>query len=85
MQNNSKQTSASIIIDLSNPNLDSNTVMKNKNNIEIGDTVYLFETDPKCETVYEVVNTHADGRVVLYHPIKLETEAYTDELKPSIH
>ena len=59
--------------------------MKNKNNIEIGDTVYLFETDPKCETVYEVVSIHTDGRVVLYHPIKLETEAYTDELKPSIH
>lgn len=55
------------------------------NNIEIGDTVYLFQEDKNCETIYEVVNIHKDGRVVLFHPIKLQVEAYMDDIKPSIY
>ena len=53
--------------------------------VEINDLVYLFQEDPKCETIYEVVDLHEDGRVVLYHPVKLEVAAYIDDIKPSIH
>ena len=57
----------------------------NNTNIQIGDTVYIFNEDPKCDTIYEVMDIHKDGRAVLYHPVKLQTEAYIDELQPSIY
>lgn len=56
-----------------------------ENNYQIGDTVYLFETDPKCETIYQVVEIHQDGRVLLYHPAKPQTEAYDCQIKHSIY
>jgi len=72
------------LIDLSNNNPDSNTVM-NKNDIQIGDTVYLFETDPKCETIYEVQKVTRSGAVKLFHPVAGNVEVYPKNIQPSIH
>jgi hypothetical protein len=58
--------------------------MKN-NTIQIGDTVYLFETDPKCETIYEVQEVTRTGAIKLFHPIKGKLEVYPKNVKPSIH
>lgn len=59
--------------------------MMNPLNIQINDTVYLFKEDPKCETVYEVMDIHKDGRAVLFHPVLLQTEAYVDDIQHSIY
>ena len=55
-----------------------------ENTFNIGDTVYLFETDPNCETIYEITDLQEDGLVKLYHPVKLEVKAYNCEIKHSI-
>lgn len=59
--------------------------MMNPHNIQINDTVYLFKEDPKCETVYEVMDIHKDGRAVLFHPTKFQYEAYVDDLQHSLY
>ena len=54
-------------------------------NIQVNDTVYLFETDPKCETIYIVTEIGKDGSVTLYHPVKHQVEATIKELKHSVY
>lgn len=63
---------------------DGGSVMS-KQNIKTGDTVYLFETDPKCETIYEVQKVTRKGAVKLFHPVVGKLEVYSNNIQPSIH
>ena len=53
--------------------------------IQINDTVYLFNEDPKCDTIYIVTEIGKDGSATLYHPIKHQVEASIKELKHSVY
>ena len=57
----------------------------NKNTIQVGDTVYLFESDPKCETIYEVQRVTRTGAIKLFHPTKGKLEVYPKNVKHSIY
>lgn len=59
-------------------------VMK-QNNIHVGDTVYLFQSDPKCNTIYEVQKVTKTGKVKLYHPIVGGVSTCLSSIKPSIY
>jgi len=58
--------------------------MKQPIEIHIGDTVYMPEKDPKCNTVYSVERV-LESHIEIYHPNFGFLEVQPEELEHSLY